>query len=282
MKKIAVHLHLYYVEQLSEILKRLKNLSDIEYDLFVTMVVDDEKTKRRILRVYPNAKIWCVDNRGYDVGPFIEFLHQINLDDYEYVLKLHTKGKKTSNYTYIKNRRLDNALWGKIMWDSMLKSKERIEKNIKILDRQKNVGMIGSAHCFSNEERHYLHLMDDINIAMKKMGFDEITHLSFIAGCMFLCRAKLLKPLLVYFLNDFDETNGKIKDETLAHVIERAFGAIVEGAGFDVFQIEEQTYFLSFLKVALKRLIFQKKITKSGKTIIKVCKIPVYVKQVEV
>lgn len=282
MKKIAVHLHLYYVEQLSEILKRLKNLSDIEHDLFVTMVIDDEKTKRRILGVYPDAKIWRVDNRGYDIGPFIEFLHQINLDDYEYVLKLHTKGKKTSNYTYIKNKRLDNALWGKIMWDSMLKSKERIEKNIKILDRQKNIGMIGSAHCFSNEERHYLHLIDDINIAMKKMGFDEITHLSFIAGCMFLCRAKLLKPLLVYFLNDFDETNGKIKDETLAHVIERAFGAIVEGAGFDVFQIEEQTYFLSFLKVALKRLIFQKKITKSGKTIIKVCKIPVYIKQVEV
>lgn len=282
MKKIAVHLHLYYVEQLSEILKRLKNLSDIEHDLFVTMVIDDEKTKRRILGVYPDAKIWRVDNRGYDIGPFIEFLHQINLDDYEYVLKLHTKGKKTSNYTYIKNKRLDNALWGKIMWDSMLKSKERIEKNIKILDRQKNVGMIGSAHCFSNEERHYLHLIDDINVAMKKMGFDEITHLSFIAGCMFLCRAKLLKPLLVYFLNDFDETNGKIKDETLAHVIERAFGAIVEGAGFDVFQIEEQTYFLSFLKVALKRLIFQKKITKSGKTIIKVCKIPVYIKQMEV
>lgn len=282
MKKIAVHLHLYYVEQLSEILKRLKNLSDIEHDLFVTMVIDDEKTKRRILGVYPDAKIWRVDNRGYDIGPFIEFLHQINLDDYEYVLKLHTKGKKTSNYTYIKNKRLDNALWGKIMWDSMLKSKERIEKNIKILDSQKNVGMIGSAHCFSNEERHYLHLIDDINVAMKKMGFDEITHLSFIAGCMFLCRAKLLKPLLVYFLNDFDETNGKIKDETLAHVIERAFGAIVEGAGFDVFQIEEQTYFLSFLKVALKRLIFQKKITKSGKTIIKVCKIPVYIKQMEV
>ncbi len=278
MKKLAVHLHLYYIEQLGEILKRLKNLSKIDYDLFVTMVIDDEKIKNRILDEHPLAKIWVIENRGYDIGPFIDFLHKIDLEDYEYVLKLHTKGKKSSNYTFIKNRRLDNALWSKIMWDSMLKSKKRVKNNIKILDEQKNVGMLGSEHCFSNEGRHYWHLMDDINIAMEKMGFEKVVHLSFIAGCMFLCRANLLKPLSLYSLKDFDKTNGKIKDETLAHVVERLFGAIVGAQGFDIFQIEDNAYFWSFFKVALKRTLIQKKLTKSGKMIVKVCKIPVYIK----
>ncbi len=282
MKRLAVHLHLYYIEQLEEILKKLRNLRGVEYDLFITMVIDDEDIRKRVLDVYPLAKIWVVENRGYDVGPFIDFLHKINLDEYVYVLKLHTKGKKNSNYTFIKNRRLDNSLWGKIMWDSLLKSQNRIEENLKILDEQEGVGMLGSAYCFSDEKRHYWHMIDDINIALKKIGFDKIDSLSFIAGCMFLCRAKLLKPLLVYSLNDFEKTNGKIKDETLAHVLERLFGVIVKLQGYNIFQINSGVYFLSFLKIVLMRFFIQKKRTKSGKTIIKVCKIPVYIKQMEV
>lgn len=282
MKKLAVHLHLYYLEQLDEILEKLCNLLEIDFDLFVTMSKVDEEVKRKILNKFSNAKVFVVANRGYDIGPFIWFLHQINLDDYEYVLKLHTKGKKSSNYTFIKNRRLDNALWGKIMWDSMLKSKERVRKNIQILDSNENIGMVGSTYCFSNEERHYLHLMNDINIAMEKMGFQKISGLSFIAGCMFMCRAKVLKPLLIYSLNDFDETNGKVKDETLAHVVERLFGAIVLALGYDIFQVKNREYFWDFFKIAFKRALIQKKVTKSGKTIVKVCKIPVYIKDMEV
>ena len=101
MKKLAVHLHLYYLEQLDEILEKLCNLLEIDFDLFVTMSKVDEEVKRKILNKFSNAKVFVVANRGYDIGPFIWFLHQINLDDYEYVLKVHTKGKKSSNYTFI-------------------------------------------------------------------------------------------------------------------------------------------------------------------------------------
>ena len=101
MKKLAVHLHLYYKEQLPKIVKYLKNLDGVDYDLFVTMVEDDEQVKLKILAEFPNSKIWVVENRGYDIGPFIEFLHRIDLKDYEYVLKVHTKGTKSNNYTHL-------------------------------------------------------------------------------------------------------------------------------------------------------------------------------------
>ena len=282
MKKLAVCLHLYYVEQLDEIKKRLSKLKDANFDLFVTMVEDDEVAKKRILDVYGKAKIFVVENRGYDIGPFVYFLHQINLDDYEYVLKLHTKGKKGYAGTLIKNRRLSNALWGKIMWESLLGSKRRLGANLKMLDENDRIGMIGSAYCFSDEFKHYYHLLDDINVAMKKMGFDEVANLSFIAGCIFMCRAKLLEPLKVFKLDDFDVTNGKIKDETLAHVIERLFGAIVEAQGYRVEGVKHNNYAFWFGWIAFKRFLFQKKITKSGKMMVKICRIPVFVKSMEV
>ena len=117
MKTLAVHLHLYYTEQLPNILKYLRNMEDVDYDLFVTMVKAAEGVEEQIKSFNNKAKIWVVENRGYDIGPFIDFLHKINLDDYKYVLKLHTKGSKSNNYTLLNNKRLDNALWGKILWD---------------------------------------------------------------------------------------------------------------------------------------------------------------------
>ena len=282
MKNLAVCLHLFYFEQFDEIKKRLSKLKDVDFDLFVTMVCDEECVKEKILKLYPNAKIFVVENRGYDIGPFVYFLHQINLDDYKYVLKLHTKGKKGYAGTLIKNRRLSNALWGKIMWESLLGSKKRLGANLKMLEENNRIGMIGSAYCFSDEYKHYYHLLEDINVAMKKMGFDEVANLSFIAGCMFVCRAELLKPLLSYSLCDFDATDGKIKDETLAHVVERLFGAIVEAEGYEVVGVKHDNYALWFWWIAFKRFLFQKKVTKSGKMMVKICRIPVFVKYVEV
>ncbi len=86
----------------------------------------------------------------------------------------------------------------------------------------------------------------------------------------------------MYSLKDFDVTNGKIKDETLAHVVERLFGAIVEAGGYEVVGVKHDNYSLWFWWMAVKRFLFQKKVTKSGKLMVKICRIPVFVKYVEV
>ena len=76
--KLAVHLHFYYLEQLSEILTYLRSLKGQCCDLFVTMVEENKKAQAQIKAVYPNATIMVVPNYGYDLGPFIEFLHRSN------------------------------------------------------------------------------------------------------------------------------------------------------------------------------------------------------------
>ena len=280
MKQLAVHLHIFYQDQLCSIIKRLHYLDNLEHDLFITLVENSSEIRQKILSEFPDAKIWVVENRGYDIGPFIDFLHRINLDEYKYILKLHTKGTKSKNYTWLNNKRLDNALWGKILWDSMLSSPARVHANIKELDDNPKIGMIGSAFCHTSSQKHYQNLLPQINEQLGRMGHACVDKLSFIAGSIFLSRANLLKPLRIYTLKDFDLTDGRIKEGTLAHVVERLFGVIVILQGQQILGVKHNGYGIKFLTISLKHFLFQKKITNSGKLIIKICKIPVYSKVV--
>ena len=265
---------------MKEVWQYMQNLDALDYDLYITVSEKAVSMLNEIKRIYPLAKVWQVENRGYDIGPFIDFLHHIRLEDYEYILKLHTKGKKSKNYTWLNNHRLDNALWGKVLWDSMLKNKERIQKNLNIMDKRQKIGMLGSKYCLTSAKQDYVKLLSQINIEMQKLKQNSVTDISFIAGSMFLVKAKLLKPLKTYQQGDFNLTDGEIKEGTLAHIVERLFGALVTEQGYKIKTIKHDNYGLYFLFSNIKRFLFQQKVTNSGKMLIKVCKLPIYSKPI--
>lgn len=271
MKKLAVHLHLHYFEQLPEILKYLQALNGVEYDLFVTMTQEDKDIAAQILTEHPCAQIWVVENRGYDIGPFIEFLHRIDLNEYEYVLKLHTKGKKSGNYTHLNGFRMDNALWGRILWESLLASSARLKGNLNILDTRKDAEMLGSKYCVTSATQDYDKLLSKVNAALQKMGLKEVQRLSFVAGAMFIVRTAALKPLLTYQLTDFDLTDGRVKEGTLAHIMERIFGVL----GAPIIAIDHGNYRWKLFMTSINRFFWQKKVTKTGRTVIKIMKLPI-------
>lgn len=272
MAKLAVHLHLYYIDQLPLVLKYLNVLKNIDCDLFVTMVEKNAAVENKIKSLYPNAKIWLVENRGYDIGPFIDFLHHIDLNQYTYVLKLHTKGLKSPNYTLLNGKRFDNALWSKVLWESMLATKEHLQANLQIMDHNLQYNMLGSKYCLTSSPKDYVNLLPQINAELKALNLAPTDKLSFIAGSMFLIRASVLKSLLHYSLSDFPYTDGSIKEGTLAHVIERICGYLAQ----NIYSVDYRRYTLGFTYVALKRFLYQKKQTKRGTQVIKICKIPVY------
>ena len=150
------------------------------------------------------------------------------------------------------------------------------------MDNNPSIGMIGSSYCHTKNPRDYIHLLPQINQNMQKQNLAPIKDLSFIAGSMFLAKAKLLKPLQNYGITDFTPTDGKIKEGTFAHVVERLFGAIITAQNHSIHTIKHYNYDMYFLCMVIKRFLFQKKITKSGKLIIKICKIPVYSKKRDV
>lgn len=90
MTHILTHVHLYYIDMWPEIKEKLANIT-VSYDLFVTLNNRNERLQQDILNFKNDAVIQIVDNRGFDVGPFIKLLNSVDLDQYDYIIKLHTK-----------------------------------------------------------------------------------------------------------------------------------------------------------------------------------------------
>ena len=274
MPKIAVHLHLFYQEQVEDMLDRLKNLSNVPYDLYVTLVSENLEIEQKIRAFKADANVWIVPNVGYDVGPFIDFLHHIDIDSYDYIIKIHTK-RTTGEYEVLFNHwRFDMKMWREMMLDSVI-SRRAVVENMQIFEKFENVGMIGHKYVTTKEYQHYRTVECDAVEQMKKIGLAVPNDKTFVAGTMFWVRAKLLKPFLCYNTTDFVQSQPLVHDCTLAHVLERIFGWGVSAQGYKIFGVQYKMYFWCLLKMQIYHFLFSKKVTKKGYLLVKVCKIPV-------
>lgn len=277
--KTAVHLHLYYMEQLPEFISLLKNMDKaaIAYDLFVSLPEGYPDIEDKIRAFKPKAYIWHPENRGYDIGAFIDFLHKINLADYDYILKLHTKRNKSNDYCYFNGVRFNAKTWCRMLKESLLLNSDVIKENFSLLENNPDIGMIGSSFCLTGEAGTYKMLEASIKAEAKKLGADTLEGIKFIAGTMFIVRAKLMTPFLSYSLNDFALSNTNIRDYTLAHVLERLFGLMVIKQGYRILGVTYKKYHFERAMAELVRFLWQKKITKGGHKILKICRLPVYI-----
>lgn len=281
--RIAVCLHLYYAEQLPDMLKYLRNLrqSGVPYDLYVSLPEPREEIEQALRAAEPAVEIWHPANRGYDIGPFIDFLHKIDLAKYAFILKIHTKNQNQGNYTILNGNRMDNLLWGRVLLEALLGTPERIRQNFRRMEQNQNIGMLGSKYCLTAEKQAYASLQQRLSDELATLGYPEETKIKFIAGTMFMACTEVLRPFLRYTLADFPATDGKIKEGTFAHVMERLFGALVIAQGREIHGVSHNGYGIKFLAAALRRFLFQTKTTKSGKKIVKICKLPVYCREIK-
>lgn len=235
--KIAALVHIYYHGQIDYIISKLKNIADFDFDLYVTFSKNFEKEKEKFLKFKKDTKFFQVSNSGYDIWPFIYLLKQINLDNYDYILKLHTKNIK----------RKAGAHWRNSLINPILGSKEAFKNCIKIFEQNNKTGLIGAKNCLSNmnlncpENRiFYEEVCARFNLVPKKINF--------IAGTMFICRAELLNFFKTADIKEEDFlTSSKMKSfGTFAHVLERIFALVVISEGYEIYGADECISFLSF------------------------------------
>ena len=278
-KRILVHLHLYYLNQLDEILNRLQNLQGLNFDLYVTMVNKSPAAEQKIKQFKPDTHILQVANQGYDIGPFIEVLHSLNLDNYDYVLKIHTKGTAAENYTRINGKRLNNKLWNRLLFDALLFSEEQVHNNLRQLANA-DIGMLSSTYLITDDKKLYEQFFFFFNEILQAESLPQVDTFSFVAGTMFWAKASLFKPLQKYRLADFPVTDGKVKEGTLAHCFERLFGAVAQAQGLKLYGVKSSKVGFTFALNEFKRFLFYKKHTQSGKLLIKICKIPIWTQKI--
>lgn len=275
--KTAVHFHVFYKEMVQGFLEKLKILVPNSFDLFVTTTSKDEDIESLVKQHYSSAKIWVVPNKGYDVGPFFYFLHQIDLNQYDLVLKIHTKNSKKQETMVLNHQRVMRGKWSNLLINGLLSDKKQWNNNLQAFDKYKNLGMVASKYVIVKAKTHsskkvFSLTLDELSRIKGLVKFPK--NFSFVAGTMFLVRAKLLQPLKdTYTIDSFEETNSSLKDGTKAHIVERIIGAAIEGQNY---QIKGFDFDLKMLISFFVGLFFQKKITRSGKLIIRFFKIPIY------
>ncbi|MGO1249498.1 MAG: rhamnan synthesis F family protein, partial [Streptococcus thermophilus] len=91
---IAIVIHAYYQKQLNYLIDKVQAVLtgsiDVDVDVYVTIPENRFcELQKMVLREMPLAKIYMVDNRGFDILPLATLADY--LQKYDWVLKLHTK-----------------------------------------------------------------------------------------------------------------------------------------------------------------------------------------------
>lgn len=277
--KILVHLHLYYQNMLPEMLGHLANLDGYDYDLYVTIVKPEEQSINQLKTFKPDSKIIAVENRGYDVAPFVHVLQQVDLDSYDYIIKIHTKQTLKSkaylpNVTFVKNQ------WRNLLFGFM-ENKEQFRQTIALFEDQ-DVGMVSHYNLIIKAKTEDKVANQRADGLMQKMCLVS-KEKKYVAGTMFMVRAGLFKPLQnhPHQMEDFELYNQDVLGGSLAHAYERLFGYAISAQKHKIVSYVPETKLIAtwhlLRKIWLKtlRTLVQVKINRKNKLIIKICKIPV-------
>lgn len=230
--KIAVCVHLYYVELFHEIAEYLDHFQDIPYDLFFTMPRENKAFLPVLRKKYRNAKIIVTENIGFDIYPFLCFLKEIDLKEYDVIFKLHSK-KNIPNSFSRNGIDLSGSKWRDYMFNALLRTPERILHVLRIMERHPHIGMLCAQEVLLQGPGQ---LAQDINLQkVEKLMWEcgmLVRKWEFAAGSVFAIRPHLLAPLKrrnfsadefpPYFPRDW---NG------LPYCLERILGCMVSSQG---------------------------------------------------
>lgn len=279
MKKILVHVHIFYENLYPELKDCLLNLKDCNCDYFFTFVKENKELESDIKSTFKNVKVEIVKNLGFDLGPFVHVLNEVNLSDYSYVIKLHTKRdipQKGKKDWYTGSGWRDALL-------KFIKNNDVFDKVIGRLEHNPKVGMHGPNICIFNKKTddHFSYKQALAYFKDKKL---PVCDYKFVAGTMFMVRAELLDQIKKLNLtqDDFESPDLTHEGCQMAHIFERLCGFAVISQGY---KIVDCTYGITYSRFLCRLLNLKKfimsslitvRVTKKNKLLIKVLRIPVF------
>ncbi|OLP46926.1 rhamnan synthesis F family protein [Rhizobium oryziradicis] len=232
--RICVYVHMHYWETWPEIEAILSN--DCEgADLIVTSSVDASQHFSKIAQRFPHAQLVATENRGRDVGPFLEMLSKGMFDQYTAVCKIHGKlSKKDGRETAIGLRVRRYIL-------ASLLANGNFRQATEAFAAKPALGLLGPQNLLLPPRGGNIkaYIKSEWSIMQRVFARANIEidpkDIQFFVGTMFWFRPRAFSGLqkLGIGLGDFDAENGK-KRSTLQHAFERMFCAFVQNAGYTV------------------------------------------------
>lgn len=166
-------------------------IKDNQYDLYVTMVEKHKDLIDEIKAFYPRVNIEIVENKGFDIAPFIYVINKVNLDNYDLLVKMHTKrdvpiASFKFNGFYLGGKKWRECLLG------FCKTPNNWKKSVALLKRD-DVSMVSKYQLLTKVDTSIENdLLMDIE---KRLGLKHIPNQIFVSGTMFVCKANIFKPL---------------------------------------------------------------------------------------
>lgn len=280
MTRVLVHLHLYYQEMWLELKNRLKNITD-DFDLFVSMIHPGEQIEKDILNFKPGAIIKIVENRGFDIASFLSVINSVDLDQYDYVIKLHTK-RNLPLGTIRNGYDVSGDKWRRYLL-SFLQTPETYNKSKSAFEKDEKLGMIGDFRLICKKDKSNKDAVAGAMNLLENMGFEK-RQFAYVMGTMFMVRAKLLGPLKKSNINTdlFNQSKHK-SDDVLPYAYECVFGYLITAQGYVLKDVLSSfpRQLACRISSLIRHFIWRRKITSNGTIIVKFCKIPVFRKKLQ-
>lgn len=251
-KKVAVHLHTFYVDLLQTFLNQFKDFK-FAYDLYLT--TDSKEKQHQIETILAKnkmaAKVYLTGNRGRDIIPMLKLKEE--LSSYDYIGHFHTK--KSPEYPY-----WVGDSWREELLAMLLKPASNILAN---LEHDNRLGLvIADIPTFFrytkivdpwNENR----FAKGMNELWKKMGLDRTIDFekmnTFIMsyGTFIWFKYDALKPLFDLELSDDEIPAEPLPQHTILHSIERILVYLAWAQRFDYSISRNELYITPFVDNAV-------------------------------
>lgn len=245
-KKILVHLHLHYYDQIDYFISKLENIEDCSWDLYVTINEKREEKLKKIKTFKPNVNIIEVENIGFDVYPFLYILSNVELEKYDYIIKLHTKRMFKKNKYVGGIYKTYGYEWRNSLVESLIGSKEQFKDNIKILS-DSDYGFICSNNYLYSLNVSTLEDLKNLNKLKLKFSISN-SYNFFIAGTMFMVKTDAMYPLKKLNLSEFEfqcvKSGGS---NTAAHAFERLFAILAVEQNYKIYTVKTDYHLIKTL-----------------------------------
>lgn len=222
-KRLYFCIHAYYPEMLPDILERVNSLN-IPSRVLITAIAEHlPAIKSTVGSSGLDIDVQVVENRGRDILPFLMTARKAARD--ELIVKIHTKKSP---------HRGDGENWRKDILDKLL-APATAEQVFESFRKMEGLGMVvPKGHALSTT-KYMGQNAERFHSLFERMPKSRLMRWSglFSGGSMFFVRPAALSPLLSLGLASADfEPEAQQLDGTMAHVLERLFGASVNAAGY--------------------------------------------------
>lgn len=143
--RTLVHLHLSSPGQIPYFLGKLRSLSGHSYDVVVTMTEEDDLARKLLTEFDAGIRVITMEPSTSDVSAFMKIIQAYPLEEYAYVIKLHTLPFAEYNTLEINNRKWNFHDFRNSLVEAFLGSEEIFNQCMIKMAQDDTIALINSA-----------------------------------------------------------------------------------------------------------------------------------------